>query len=777
MSTLVKKMCLFLIFANILGLVIFGSCVEGKVLEDSHHHQCNHGHEGHHHHGLSEVKERKLLEELAEEEDLKLYGFGSRDNMDEHHHHDGHGAKDLTGLGLWVNAMGCSLLVSLASLICLILLPIIFIQGKPSKAVVDSLALFGAGAMLGDAFLHQLPHAFGGGHSHSHDHHVEHDHLHDHSGHSHAHSLEDLSVGLSILAGIVLFLIVEKLVRYVEEFSGGVDEWSHGHHHRHTHITKLKDDNDANGNLKELSQEKSGSLSDKTAGGSGVDGESADSPSGGKPSGGAILRKRNTGSVAAEDNTALDAANCSTNSGSIGDEQAKPRSSLVFGYLNLFSDGVHNFTDGMALGSAFLLYGSVGGWSRTLFLLAHELPQEIGDFGILVRSGFSVSKALFFNFLSALVALAGTALSLTLGQDSGHSSLIEGFTAGGFMYISVAGVLAEMNNSGRTTMFVPCIMLSPIYLTVFLCSLCIVVSYAYLKECLFHLMKIYLKGYPHLKLMHQKRYKLVTFQLQYRDIRAGDLYNSKKVLEGTSLDLMAEYASTQNKKQWAIGPILPTKLDNVSNKRNKCLDWLDNQPPRSVLYVSFGSSTTFSDKEIMELAMGLERSKQKFVWVLRDADRGDIFTGEARRFELPEGFEERVKRIGLVVREWAPKLEILAHSSTGGFISHCGWNSCTESITMGVPIAAWPMHSEQPINAFFVTEMLKIGLIVREWEKREELVNASTIENFVRKLMVSEEGDEIRKRAEELGAAVRQSTEKGGASQLELDSFIAHITR
>ncbi|KAK4371237.1 hypothetical protein RND71_010712 [Anisodus tanguticus] len=231
--------------------------------------------------------------------------------------------------------------------------------------------------------------------------------------------------------------------------------------------------------------------------------------------------------------------------------------------------------------------------------------------------------------------------------------------------------------------------------------------------------------------------KLVAFQLQYRDIRAGDLYNSNKVLE----------------------------------------DWLDNQPPRSVLFVSFGSSTTFSDKEVMEFAMGLERSKQKFVWVLRDADRGDIFTGEDRTFELPEGFEERVKGIGLVVREWAPQLEILDHSSTGGFMSHCGWNSCIESITMGVPIAAWPMHSEQPINAFFVTEMLKIGLIVRKWERREELVSASIIENVVRKLMASEEGDEIRKSAEELGAAVRQSTEKGGASKLELDSFIAHITR
>uniref|UniRef100_A0A0V0H8B4 Putative ovule protein n=1 Tax=Solanum chacoense TaxID=4108 RepID=A0A0V0H8B4_SOLCH len=107
--------------------------------------------------------------------------------------------------------------------------------------------------------------------------------------------------------------------------------------------------------------------------------------------------------------------------------------------------------------------------------------------------------------------------------------------------------------------------------------------------------------------------KLVDFQLQFRDIRAGDLYNSNKLLEGTSLDLMEKFASTQNKKQWAIGPIfLAAKVDHVSDKRNKCLDWLDNQPPRSVLYVSFGSSTTFSDKEVMELAMGLERSKQKF---------------------------------------------------------------------------------------------------------------------------------------------------------------------
>ncbi|XP_059308879.1 zeatin O-xylosyltransferase-like [Lycium ferocissimum] len=243
-------------------------------------------------------------------------------------------------------------------------------------------------------------------------------------------------------------------------------------------------------------------------------------------------------------------------------------------------------------------------------------------------------------------------------------------------------------------------------------------------------------------------------QSPYVDVRSGYIHNTSKVIEGKFLDLLAQVGGTQNKKQWAIGPILPTKLNHVSNRNDICLDWLNKQPPRSVLYVSFGTTTSFSYREIKELAMGLEQSKQRFIWVLRDADRGDIFTGEARKVELPDGFEERVKGVGLVVRDWAPQPEILSHSSTGGFMSHCGWNSCIESITMGVPMAAWPMHSDQPKNGFLVTEMLKIGLIVREWEKRDLLVSASTIENVVRKLMATEEGDVIRKRAKELGEAI-----------------------
>jgi len=66
------------------------------------------------------------------------------------------------------------------------------------------------------------------------------------------------------------------------------------------------------------------------------------------------------------------------------------------------------------------------------------------------------------------------------------------------------------------------------------------------------------------------------------------------------------------------------------------------------------------------------------------------------------------------VRGWAPQLEILSHSSMAVYMSHCGWNSCMESLSMGVPVMVWPMHSDQPWNAVLLTEILKVGILVRE---------------------------------------------------------------
>ncbi|KAL4271343.1 hypothetical protein GQ457_13G011080 [Hibiscus cannabinus] len=270
----------------------------------------------------------------------------------------------------------------------------------------------------------------------------------------------------------------------------------------------------------------------------------------------------------------------------------------------------------------------------------------------------------------------------------------------------------------------------------------------------------------------------IAMQHKYLDVNAGSIYNTSKVIEGTYLDLLRE--NTKRKQHWALGPFNPLTVpeeDGCSGNRHHCLEWLDKQAANSVIFVSFGTTTTMGDEQIHELAIGLRRSNQKFMWVLRDADKGDVFNGEVRRPDLPEGYVDSVKERGLVVRDWAPQLEILAHPAIGGFISHCGWNSCMESITMGVPIGAWPMHSDQPRNAVLITKLLKVGITIKDWAHRDEIVTAAVVEEAVRRLMASEEGEEVRKRAAELSGAVRQSVGEGEVYSKEWDSFITHIIK
>ncbi|KNA25632.1 hypothetical protein SOVF_004810 [Spinacia oleracea] len=269
----------------------------------------------------------------------------------------------------------------------------------------------------------------------------------------------------------------------------------------------------------------------------------------------------------------------------------------------------------------------------------------------------------------------------------------------------------------------------------------------------------------------------VANQFKFRGIESGNIYNTSRPIEGRYVELLEKLSA--DKKHFVLGPFNPVELkSSSSSQRHECLEWLDQQEQGSVIYVSFGSSTSLSYEQTRELAAGLETSGQKFVWVLRNCDTGDIFAeGELKRPQLPQQYEERVKNRGIVLRDWAPQLEILAHPSTGGFMSHCGWNSCIESISMGVALAAWPMHSEQPLNALLVTEVLRVGTLVRDWEHRDKLVSSTTIENAVKTLMTTEEGEKMRKRAIELGDAVRQSLAKGGTAEVEMDSFIAHICR
>lgn len=115
--------------------------------------------------------------------------------------------------------------------------------------------------------------------------------------------------------------------------------------------------------------------------------------------------------------------------------------------INLVGDGVHNFIDG-ALIAASCLSSPALGLTTTLAVFLHELPQELGDFGVLIHSGLSVRKALLFNLLSASLALVGAVLTLLLGAAVGRQlgqTLIP-FTAGGFLYIATADLIPELQH-------------------------------------------------------------------------------------------------------------------------------------------------------------------------------------------------------------------------------------------------------------------------------------------------------------------------------------------
>ncbi|KAI3750307.1 hypothetical protein L2E82_20941 [Cichorium intybus] len=273
--------------------------------------------------------------------------------------------------------------------------------------------------------------------------------------------------------------------------------------------------------------------------------------------------------------------------------------------------------------------------------------------------------------------------------------------------------------------------------------------------------------------------EFVKLHRGHAGFHAGLLFDTSRAIEAEYLEYFEREEMNDTKKLWAIGPLnlIDKTFSTVSKDRHKCLQWLDLQPPSSVIYVSFGTTTTFTDEQITELAIGLENSQQRFIWVLRAADKGDVFGGETKMADLPNGFEARVDGRGLVLRGWAPQMEILGHVATGGFMTHCGWNSCTESISRGVPMATWPMHSDQPRNAFLITDVLRIGVVVNDWAHRDELVKSVVVEDVIRRLMVSKEGSEMRKRAGELAAAVGRSVAEGGKSRKEIDSFISYINR
>ncbi|KAF3545149.1 hypothetical protein DY000_02010004 [Brassica cretica] len=192
---------------------------------------------------------------------------------------------------------------------------------------------------------------------------------------------------------------------------------------------------------------------------------------------------------------------------------------------------------------------------------------------------------------------------------------------------------------------------------------------------------------------------------------SGVVVNSFYELEPDHADFYKRFVA---KRAWHIGPlsVINRGFEEKAERGKKasideaeCLKWLDSKEQDSVIYISFGSVACFKNKQLREIALGLEASGTNFIWVVRE-------NTDDKEEWLQEGVEERLKERGMIIRGWAPQVLILEHQATGGFVTHCGWNSLLEGVAAGLPMVTWPIGAEQFYNEKLVTQVLRTGVSV-----------------------------------------------------------------
>ncbi|ESQ47691.1 hypothetical protein EUTSA_v10020645mg [Eutrema salsugineum] len=265
----------------------------------------------------------------------------------------------------------------------------------------------------------------------------------------------------------------------------------------------------------------------------------------------------------------------------------------------------------------------------------------------------------------------------------------------------------------------------------------------------------------------------------------GILVNSVAEMEPKALKFFSGENSTP--PVYAVGPILDLKTcgnDSNDEKRAEILRWLDQQPPRSVVFLCFGSMGGFNEKQTREIAVALERSGHRFLWSLRRASPMENMKisppEDFLNLEeiLPKGFLDRTAEIGKII-SWAPQVAVLESPAVGGFVTHCGWNSILESLWFGVPTAAWPIYAEQQFNAFQMVEELGLAAEIRKDYRRDflagesEIVTAKEIESGINCVM--EQDSDLRKRVKEMSDKLHVALMDGGSSKAAMQKFVQDV--
>ncbi|XP_016498099.1 UDP-glycosyltransferase 71E1-like [Nicotiana tabacum] len=276
------------------------------------------------------------------------------------------------------------------------------------------------------------------------------------------------------------------------------------------------------------------------------------------------------------------------------------------------------------------------------------------------------------------------------------------------------------------------------------------------------------------------------FVTRYKETK-GIMVNTFAELEPFALQFLS--GSKKVPKIYPVGPVVNIKEGghgrNSQSETESIIKWLDDKPESSVVFLCFGSMGSFEPEQVKEIAIALECSGHRFLWSLRKPPpKGKMeLPSNYENFEevLPEGFIERTNGVGKVIG-WAPQVTVLSHPAVGGFVSHCGWNSILESFCFGVPMATWPHHAEQQMNAFALVKELELAVEIRmdyvkdfQGKNPVDIVTAEEIESGIRQLMADGDHNGIRKKAKEMKEKSSATMKEGGSSYASLGLLIENV--
>nr|XP_043620744.1 kaempferol 3-O-beta-D-galactosyltransferase-like [Erigeron canadensis] len=214
-----------------------------------------------------------------------------------------------------------------------------------------------------------------------------------------------------------------------------------------------------------------------------------------------------------------------------------------------------------------------------------------------------------------------------------------------------------------------------------------------------------------------------------------------------------------------IGPFNLISKENSLSKVDEfsCLSWLDNQKPRSVAYICFGTFFKPPPHELVELAEALEETQTSFLWSIK-SDSNKHF---------PKGFLERICANGTgKVVPWAPQIQVLEHSAIGVFITHGGWNSMLESLGVGVPMICRPFVGDQQLNTWMIERVWGIGAKI-EGGRFTKHGTACALKQF---LSSNELSIGRKKRIEALKELAHKAVEPNGGSTKNFKTLVDMIT-